>query len=184
MFSHRLLRLSSLALSLVAFAFVMTSVCGAQASKDSKEFSGLLSDVKTEAVQLRHDADELKSFTRSKLSWESQSRKVEEIRQHVNTAGALLSKLENARETASPWQQQAIDRITPLLKELASNVSSTIEHLKEKPGLFHTSPYIEYVAANYDLASNLEELISDYVEYGSSKERAEELRTKLDAPGA
>jgi hypothetical protein len=182
MFNHRLIRRSSLALSLVAFAFAVTPAWGAQASKDSEEVSGLLADVKTEAVQLRHDADELKIFTHSKLSWGSHASKVEIIKEHVNNAGRLLSKLDDAKSTASPWQQQAIDQITPMLKELASNTTATIEHLNQRPQLLHTGPYANYVDANYEVASSLAELISDYVDYGKSKAKSEELASKLETP--
>ena len=183
MSNHKSFRRSSLALSLLAFAFAVTTVCWAQTSKDSKEVSGLLSDVKTEAVQLRHDADEMKSFTHSTLTWQSHAAKVEEMKRHVNNAGELLTKLDNAKGAASPWQQQAIDRITPMLKELASNVTSTIEHLNQRPKLLHTGPYADYVSANYELASNLAELISDYVDYGKSKARSDELAARLEVPG-
>jgi len=173
---------SSLALSLLATAFLATTVSWAQASKDSKEVSGLLSDVKAEAVQLRHDADELKMFTHVDRSWESHVAKVDEIKRHVNNAGALLTKLENAKSKASPWQQQAIDRVTPLLKELASNTTATIEQLNQKPKLLQTGPYADYADANYEVASNLAELISDYVDYGKSKAKSEELASKLEVP--
>jgi hypothetical protein len=40
------------------------------------------------------------------------------------------------------------------------------------------------VAANYDLASNLAELVSDYVEYGKSKAKSAELAERLEVPGS
>ena len=171
-----------LGLLLAALAFATSAVYGAQTSKDSKEVSSILADVKTEAIQLRDDADQLKGFTHSTLSWESHVRKIDQIKQHVNNAGELLTKLDNAKSTASPWQQQAIDRITPMLKELASNTTSTIEHLNQKPKLLHTGRYADYVSANHDLASRLAELISDYVDYGKSKARSEELAERLEVP--
>lgn len=182
MSSMKLFRLSSLALSLLVVAFATPAVGRAQTSKDSKDISGLLSEVKTEAVQLRHDADELKSFTHAKLSWERHVAKVEEIKRHVNNAGELLAKLGNAKGKASPWQQQAIDRITPMLRELASNTTATIEQLNQKPKLFQTGPYADHADANYEVASSLAELISDYVDYGKSKAKSEELASKLEVP--
>jgi DNA repair exonuclease SbcCD ATPase subunit len=183
MFNRKLVSQFSLGLFLLSLAFATSTVYGAQTSKDSKEVSAILADVKTEAIQLRHDADELKAFTRSTLTWQTHAEKVEEIKRHVNNAGQSLSKLDSARGSASPWQQQAIDRINPLLKEIASNVESTIEHFNRKPKLLQTGPYVDYAAANYELASNLAELISDYVEYGKSKAKSEELAAKLEAPG-
>jgi hypothetical protein len=182
-FDYKLIKRSSLALSLVAFAFVIAPVCAAQASKDSKVVSALFSDVKTEAVQLKDDADVMKSFTHSTMSWQSHATKVNEIGDHINAVGKLLAKLENAKSDASPWQIEAIDRITPLMKELASNVQSTIDHLNQKPRALHTTQYVDYVAANYEMASTVTELISDYVDYGRSKAKAEELGNKLEVPG-
>jgi hypothetical protein len=182
MLNRKLVTGVSLGLFLGALALATSTACGAQTSKDSKEVSTIFADVKSEAIQLKQDADELKSFTHSTLSWESHAVKVEEIKRHINNAGKSLSKLDAARVGASPWQQQAIDRISPLFKELASNVESTIEHLNQKPKLLQTGPYADYAAANYDMASNLAELVSDYVEYGKSKAKSEELATKLETP--
>lgn len=183
MFNRKFVSQFSVGLCLAALAFATSGANGAQTSKDSKEVSSILAEIKTEAVQLSHDADELKSFTHSTLAWASHARKVELIKEHVNNVGKSLSKLDTAKRDASPWQQQAIDRISPLLKELADNVTSTIEHLNQRPKLLHTGPYADYAAANYELASNLAELVSDYVEYGKSKAKSEELATKLETPG-
>jgi hypothetical protein len=155
---------------------VAPTAFAAQPQKDSQEVSGLLSDVKSEAVQLRNDTEEMKSFTMSKLTWQSHAAKITEIKGHVNNAGELLMKLNNARGSASPWQQDAIDRITPLLKDMAASVTSTIEHLAKNPGRLQTAPYKDYVTANDELASDLAKLISDYVDYDkTAKGRADEL---------
>jgi hypothetical protein len=173
----------SLGLLLVALVVATSSVYAAQTSRDSTEFSAILGDIKAEALQLRHDAEDLKTFTHNPhLSWESHAKKVTEIKDHVNEAGRLLAKLDNARGSASLWQQEAIDHITPLLKELASGVESAIEHFNQRPTLLHTGPYVEYADANYELASNSAEVISDYVEYGKSKAKSDELAAKLAVP--
>lgn len=183
MSNHTFIMRVSLALLVGSLTIALLPISRAQISKDSKEVSELLSDVKSEAIQLNHDADELQLFMQSDFSRETQVRKLAQVREHINAAGGLLQKLENLRHAASPWQEQAIDRITPLLKELASSVTSTIEHLNEKPNELRTSPYMEYVAANYDMACKITELISDYVEYGKSKAKAEELGAKLSPSG-
>lgn len=171
---------SALGLLLFVFASIVPAVYGQ--SKDSSEVSGLFSEAKTEAVQLKHDAEELKSFTRSNLHWQTHAAKVNEIKQHVNKSGELLAKMMNARSTASPWQQQTIDRIEPMLKDLAATVESTIDHLNKRPQQLQTAPYREYVDTQTDLATNLAEVISDYVEYGKSKAKSEELAEKLEVP--
>ena len=172
----------SLGLLLAALVFATSSMYAAQTSRDSTEFSMILADIKTEAIQLRHDAEDLKTFTHSTLSWQSHATKINEIKDHVNEAGKLLTKLDSARGTASLWQQEAIDHIAPLLKEIASSVQSTIEHFNQRPGLLRTGPYAEFADANYELASNSAEVISDYVEYGKSKAKSDELAAKLAVP--
>ena len=180
MFYKKVMTVPSLVLLVSTSAFAAMNYQAAKPPNDSQEVSALLSNAKTEAIQLRDDADQLKAFTHSSLSWQTHAGKVDEIKEHVNNSGKLLTSLERAEESASAWQRQAIDRIRPLLEELASSVESTIDHLNQKPALLQTGPYAGYAAANYDLASNLAGLISDYVEYGKSKANAEELGSKLE----
>lgn len=176
--------MSALALLSVLFLSTAPAVFAGPRPNDSAEVTKLLSEVKSEAIQLKYDAEDMKSFTRSKLTWQSHSAKIEQIKQHVNKSGELLSKLNDAKTSASPWQNRAIDEITPLLKELAASVSSTIEHLNKDRGRIHTPPYTDYVASTADLATDLSGLISDYVAYGEAKNKSEELGQKLEVPGA
>jgi len=171
----------SLSLLLVVFASVVPAIHGQ--SKDSAHVAGLLSEAKTEAVQLKFDANELKSFTRSQLSWKSHASKVTEIKEHVNKSGELLTQMMNAKSEGSPWQQQAIERIQPLLKDLADTVESTIDNLNKHPEHLMTSPYKAYAESNAALAENLVQVISDYVEYGKAKNKSEELADRLEVPG-
>jgi hypothetical protein len=171
---------STLALLSVLFLSAAPTVFAGPRPNDSEEITKLLS----EAVQLKDDAEDMNSFTKSKLSWQSHAAKIEQIKQHVNKSGELLSKLQDAKASASAWQKQAIDEITPLLRELAANVSSTIEHLNKNQNRIHTPPYTDYVASTADLATDLSGLISDYVGYGEAKNKSEELGQRLEVPGA
>ena len=176
---------STLALLSVLFLSAAPTVFAGPRPNDSEEVTKLLSEVKSEAVQLKDDAEDMKSFTRSKqLSWQSHAAKVEQIKKHVNSSGELLAKLHNSKPSASAWQGQAIDRITPILQELAASVSSTIEHLRKNQNRIHTPPYTDYVASTADLATDLSGLISDYVAYGEAKNKSEELGQRLEVPGA
>lgn len=152
---------------------------GETSSQSSEEVSQLLSQVKTEAITLERDSDDLALWARAQLSWESHARKLNQIRDHVNQAGQLLTKLNEAREGASPWQSQAIDRIYPLLKELADNTTATINHLNDNKGHIYLSPYRDYAKAGYNLAKDLAALVSDYVEFGELEQQFHSLQDKL-----
>jgi hypothetical protein len=167
---------------LVAGCFLISpaAYAGDTSSGSSEEVSQLLSEIKSEAIALEHDAEALASWTRSKqLTWQSHAGKLIEIKEHVNQAGQLLTKLQEARSTASPWQQQAMDRIYPLLKEVADNTETTISHLSDNRRSIHFPPYTDYARAHYDLAQELSALISDYVEYGEHEAEFHRLQDKL-----
>jgi hypothetical protein len=175
---------SSLVFLAVALLSTAPVILAAQSAKDSEEVSGLLAEAKTESLQLKQDAEELNSFVRSKTSWQTHASKLNEIKQHANKLGELVAKMNNAKSTASPWQQQSIDRITPLLRELAAGVTSTIKHLSDNQNRLQHPPFPEYAATNADLASDLSQLISDYVAYGEARHKSDDLAQKLEVPGA
>jgi hypothetical protein len=165
---------------LVAGCLAIPTALQATEPGDSAEITKLFTDAKAEAVQLKDDAEDMESFVKSKLSWESHARKVELIKEHINNAGKLLAKLQDAAPTGSPWQQTAIQQIDPLLRELAANTEATINHLNENRANIHFTQFKDYVKANYDLAMDLEALIRDFVNYGEAKDKTERLGKKLD----
>jgi hypothetical protein len=147
---------------------------------DSAEITKLLADTKAEAVELRNDSEDLDTFVKSRLAWESHARKIEMIKEHIKNTGKLLAKLKDAEASGAPWQRTAILRIEPLLKELAANTESTINYLNENRSKIHFSEFRDYVKANYELATDLEALIRDFVNYGEAKEKFERLSRKID----
>ena len=154
---------------------------GDTSSESSEEVSQLLSQLKAAAIALERDAGELAAWAGVKqLSSPSHANRLNAIRDHVNQAGELLAKLNEAREEgASPWQHQAIDRIYPLLKELADNTEATINHFNENRASILFPAYEDYTKAGYDLAKELAALISDYVDYGNHEAEFHRLQEKL-----
>jgi len=148
---------------------------------DSETISGLLSEAKSEALELSDDSDKMVSFSRSVLRTQSLGNKLNEIKEHVNKAGKLLAKLGEAREAGSPWQQEAIDHITPLLKELASNTEKTIKHFNDNRLLTHRQELQEYCLVNYELAKELAAMVGDFIAYGETHAKFSELQKKVEA---
>jgi hypothetical protein len=170
-------------LALLAAAYFMTllpSKASANTIKDSQEISKLLSEAKSEAIALRDDADEMAIFTRSKLSWRTFVAKLDEIKEHINKTGELLAKLDAARESGSSWQQQAIDHIRPVLKELATNTEATYVHLNDNKRTAHNKELTDYCDVNYRLAKELAALVGDFIDYGETKAHFAELQKKVD----
>jgi hypothetical protein len=171
----------TLALPVAGF-FAISSAIKAAGVPDSEQINRLLSDVKTQAFELKEDAAIMETFSRSNVPWESHVMAINQIRDHLNEAGRQLKKLEDARATASPWQATAIDRIGPLLRQLASDTSAVIERINSSHGRIHTGDYQEYLEANADSADQLAQLISDFVNYGRTKDRQERPTNRLEIP--
>ena len=182
MTNYRKLLYPSLLVPMVAGYLMISHITKAATAPigDSEEIANLLSQAKSEAIALRDDADDMATYTRSGLSWASFAGKVTEIKEHVNAAGKLLAKLEQARATGSLWQQEAIDHITPVLKELAAATESTIDHLNNNKTLVHTRDFKDHCSVNYDLSKQLAALVGDFVGYGETKAKFAELQRRIE----
>jgi len=158
---------------------VMFGVCGMWSNAAAADVDQLLQQASSQAFQLRRDSATLESFARSRVSWQSHAAQVNTIRAHVNQMGQTLSQLQAARDSAGKPYQQAIDRIQPLLQELASNTTSIIDHLNENPRRLMDPTYRDYLRANADLASNLAAQTSNIVAFANAERRFQELQAKV-----
>jgi hypothetical protein len=149
-------------------------------AQDSAQVQELLKKTEAEAALLDLDSRHLVAFQRSRLSWESHATQLELIKEHVNKVGKLEEQLRDARESGCPWQQEAIDRVNPLLRELAGNLEGTISHLNRHQSALFASPYPEYVTTNAELVTELHEMISDFVDYGKTKQTFQQLQQRLE----
>jgi hypothetical protein len=148
---------------------------------DSEQVTKLLVEAKTIAFQLKEDAVTMEGFTRMTVSWESHKVAINQIREHVNALGRQVTKLNEAKAVASPWQKAAITRIVPFLDEMEGYTDAVIDHVSGTQK--HTAEeYKDYLEANADYATDLAAMISDFVDYGRTKQRLEQLGTKLEVP--
>jgi hypothetical protein len=164
----------ALAFFAVAVLSLAPTVASARSVGDSEKVSGFLAEAKAEAQQLQTITEEMNSFMHSKTSWQTQAAKLAEMKRHFNKLGELVFKM-NKAEAPSPWQQEAIRKVTPMVEVLSSYITMTIYHLGEDPDRLVFTSFPEYVAASTGLASEIAELLSDYVEYGEAKQGVEEL---------
>ena len=177
----RLSFLGILALLVTGYVIVSPAIKAADtALTHSEEVSQLLSDARKEAFELRHDAMHMETFTRHyRMSWKSHAYQLTLIREHVNQTGKLLTRLQHLREGAAPWQQQAIDQIGPLLKQMAANTTAAIEHINATKSDIRQASYNDYLVANYETSKKLEILIRDFLDYEEAAEKLESLGEKL-----
>ncbi|HSU31650.1 MAG TPA: hypothetical protein VLJ11_10465 [Bryobacteraceae bacterium] len=161
-------------------AFATSFIAFASTTNDSEHLNKLLADAKTEAAGLQQDASELESYTRSTMAWQSHAAKLNDMKEHVNKAGQLVQELNNGKDQGSTWQQTAINRITPALREMADNLEATINSLNKNQGHVNLSTYKNYALANSELATDLSQIVGDFVTYGHAKSKFEKLGERLE----
>lgn len=170
-------RLAILALLLPA------GVLAAQNS-DSAAVSKLLEQIKSHAAAADEDAHTLASYTLSDLGWQTHAKQLNRMKENVNELIRDSNQLGSMRDEGSPWQQDAIDRITGLLPEMAAHLTATIDHLNDNPNRTKLQPYRELALANQTIIHKAHEIISDYVDYGEAKAKADTLEKQLQLPAA
>ena len=84
---------------------------------------------------------------------------------------------------ASPWQQDAIDRITALANDLATNMNNAIDHLNKNKTRPSSPPYPEYLKTNTRLVTALGDEIDATIDAGEAKAKEEALTKQLDDSG-
>ncbi len=181
-------KLSSLLAAAAAAALTLAGahVAVAQtptAKTDSAQINQLLSEAKTEAAMLQKDSEELVTFQRQNISWQSHSEQLESMRQHANAIGKLETQLRDARATGSDWQQEAIDRVNPPLRELADNLTATIKYATDNQTRLRLPEFGELVQANSEMSGDLYQIIAVSVDYGQKKSAFEAAENKFIEQG-
>lgn len=150
---------------------------------DSKAINELLKVAEDHAILANNDAETLESYTRaSSISRQSHAQRLSGIKEHANNLIEDFNQLNSLRGEASPWQQEAIDRVNPLLQEIATHLTNTINHFNDNKQRLNMPAFRDYVKANHEYMNKASRLISDFVEYGETKAKANALEATLELP--
>lgn len=146
---------------------------------ENADVQDLLYQAREEAVGLDRDADEMETLVRSDLDWRTHAAYLESVKEHVNRLATIVEKLQAERDKASPWQQQTIDRVVPLLHEVATNTTNAINHLNQNQIRPVSGDYPTWLHENAQAAHRLATIISDTIEYGQTRSRLQKLSDQL-----
>ena len=146
---------------------------------ENADVQDLLYQAREQAVGLDRDADEMETFVRSDVDWQTHVAYLNAVKGHINRLAATIEKLQSERDKASPWQQQAIDRVIPLLHDLATNTTNAINHINQNQVRPLSGDYPTWLRENAETAHELSTLISDTIEYGQTRSRLEKLGEQL-----
>jgi hypothetical protein len=147
------------------------------------EASHLLQQMKTQAVQVRDLADRLQAFDRDGdlISWQTDADVLTAARAQVNAMDADLCRLRAIRRVTLPWQQKAIDRVTPKVIELTEYVQDAVQNLNHN----HTTvnmldrSYAEDADFMYRRADTIARMVGNFEEYAAASTEIQQISPKL-----
>ena len=95
----------------------------------------------------------------------------------------IIDKLTAARSSGSELQEQAVDRILPLLRELATNTTNAINYLNQNKTRPLGEPYTQYLKDNAETAHQLADTVSSLFEYEKTMNKMGMLKDRLELSG-
>jgi hypothetical protein len=152
----------------------------AQEAKDNPSVTGQLTDAKAIVAKIKKDATDMEGFARAGgPSWNTHAATLTRIKDDVNELQENMRGLQSHRTVASAWQQEAIDRITGLVNDLAANMNAALTQLNKSKSRPTAPPYPEYLKTNAQLARDLADEIDATIDYGQNKAKLDALQKQL-----
>jgi hypothetical protein len=170
----------SLVLGIVSVVIPSTSY--AQATSDNGSVTAQLSEAKPIVAKIKKDAVQMETYgQKGGLSWQTHAAALDKIKADVNQLQQNMRGLQSHKTTASPWQQDAIDRITGFANDLATNMNVAIDRLNKSKTRPTTPPYPAYLKTNTRIVTDLADEIDATIDYGQNKAAADTLGAQIDS---
>jgi hypothetical protein len=146
---------------------------------ENQDVRNLLSLAAQQAATLDYDADQMQGLLHNDATWQTHATLLQSVKEHVNQLGRTIAKLQAERSEASTWQQKGIDRVIPLLSELAENTTAAINHINTNQVRPVSGYYSDYLDENAETAHELYRIISATIEYGHTRDKMEKLEEQI-----
>ncbi|HUX09120.1 MAG TPA: hypothetical protein VMW51_00680 [Terriglobia bacterium] len=151
----------------------------------AEEASGLLEQIRslsTQAAEKTHLLDF--ASQRNQLHWRSHALELHQISQHINAMGEKLDRLQEIHGLIAPWQQKAVERVTPNAVALAVHTEEAVAYVKEHQGRLWAPSYTERVSAMSEHAEEIRNSVSAFLDYAKTSDRLKGLERQIEWTGA
>jgi hypothetical protein len=149
--------------------------------EENSQIAQLLDDANSEAIELASDADDMETMIRSDTNWVNHALALAKIKGHVDTLDLIMNKLVKMQGSGSDLQQQAIQQMMPLVKELSENTTAALNYLNQRKSRPISETYTKYLRRNAETAHQLSSMISSLVDYEKSMTDVQRLRNTLES---
>jgi hypothetical protein len=149
---------------------------------ESQQLTQLLDDARDEALELANDATDCQTLTASDDKWVTHALMLSRVKGHVDNMALIIDKLNKAAKSGSALQEQAVQQMLPLVKELSDNTTAAINYLNRNKSRPVSDAYTQYLEKNAETARQLSNMITALCEYQKGMADIERLRSKLATP--
>ena len=149
------------------------------ARPENQQLTQLLSDANDEARELAEDAEETQTLILNDTNWVTHALMLAKVKGHVDNMALIVEKLRKMQKSGSELQEQAVEQMLPLVKELSANTTAAINYLNQNKARPVSDSYRQYLDKNAETARQLSSIITSLLEYQRSMEEIEKLRGKL-----
>jgi hypothetical protein len=154
----------------------MSPTLGAADSSDA--ILKLLGDAQAQSSQL---SLEWKSYAKQPvIDWAGDAPEVTAMKGEVTAVVHAAAALNDARGQASPTQLAAMDRIVPVVREIAENATRAIDFLAKNQTRLTGKQYKDYLEQSSDTSGRLATLVSQMVEYEGRRARFDLAKRNLE----
>ena len=169
-------------LALLALVMSELSALAYVTRGESQQLTHLLEDAGNEALELANDAEDCQTLTASDDKWVTHALMLARVKGHVDNMALIIDKLNKVEKSGSALQEQAVQQMLPLVKELSDNTTAAINYLNQNKSRPVSDAYTQYLEKNAETARQLSNMITALREYEKSMADIESLRSKLATP--
>jgi len=166
--------------ALIIVSAFTSSLTAYQSREENAQLQQLLTNASDEAFELAIDATNTQMLILNDDNWVNHALMLAKVKAHVDTLALIIEKLAKTQKSGSALQEQAVERMLPLVKQLSANTTAAINYLNQNKSRPTSSAYTQYLEKNAETAKQLSSMISSLVDYERSMTEIEKLRSKLE----
>lgn len=140
---NSVLRVAALAL------LVPAAAAFAAQTRDSASISKLFQQAKDHAAQANEDVSFLDANHLSNFAPQMHALYLQKIKEHAADLFRDYYQLKMLRDKGTPQQREAIDRLDPLIRDMATVLTNTLQTFNAHPTRVHMPPFRNQIHSNY-----------------------------------
>jgi septal ring factor EnvC (AmiA/AmiB activator) len=106
---------------------------------------------------------------------------LDELKAEVNRMGQDISRIESQRDSLPAWEQQACDRVLPLVKDAASTTSSAIAYFNQNPSRLFAQQNLSLLQRLNQDTTRISRTLKDYLAYQKAQQQEQSVSARIDS---